>query len=361
MKAGYTATWLITVLLCLTVGACQQHGPSSPEAGGPANAAGSGPPDFIITKTQPFTPRLMAYGKVQPVSVLPIAATEAGVIAGLCVRPGAQVQAGESIAEIGGTHIASLLRQNEANVRSAQAQLDAAEKNLAIEKQQLPNHLSTRQAVQAAESASAQARAALENAQSSLDALRRMRTITAPASGIVLSLSSTNGALVNAGQTILTLQPAGALWLLANYYGASLTTIHTGLRGTFAPADGTKPVPVRVAAILGALNDTGGEAIALTALGPIPWLNGEAGTVALDLAARPMVAVPTRALIVNQGKWWVLLRTAHGNQPREVIPGPTEGWNTWIKSGLAPGSAVIVNDAYLLFHAGIAEQYQIPD
>ena len=56
-----------------------------------------------------------------------------------------------------------------------------------------------------------------------------------------------------------------------------------------------------------------------------------------------------------------MIRTGKRNRPQQVVPGPTEGWNTFIESGLAPGAQVIVNNAYLLFHASIDEQFQIPD
>jgi multidrug efflux pump subunit AcrA (membrane-fusion protein) len=178
----------------------------------------------------------------------------------------------------------------------------------------------------------------------------------------VLQLNTADGALVNAGQPILTIQPANGLWLVANYYGADLAAIRVGMTGQFQPADGGVPVKVSVASISGTLAAGGGELIAMEPLGGDPsWLSGEAGTVALDLPARQMVAVPTRALVLNQGKWWVMIHSAAGDRAQEVVPGPTQGWDTFIVSGLAPGAKVVVNNAYLLFHASIAEQFQIPD
>ncbi len=149
---------------------------------------------------------------------------------------------------------------------------------------------------------------------------------------------------------------------MATYYGADLAAIRMGMRGQFAPSDGDAPVKVRVASILGAMTAGGGESVALEAVGGHPsWLSGESGTVTLDLPAQEMVAVPTRALILNQGKWWVMVHTASGDHAQEVVPGRAQGWETFIVSGLAPGAKVVVNNAYLLFHASVAEQYQIPD
>lgn len=325
-------------------------------------AAQNSSPDFVTVKAREVAPTVVAYGQVGPIAVVPVSAAESGVIKGLRVRPGTHVRAGEELAHLSGPAISSLLLQSEADVRGAKAQLDAAQKSLVIEQQQLSTHLATRQVVQQAESAEAQARTAFDNAQSRLKSVCQMITVIAPTDGVVLALSSADGALVSAGQTILTVQPVGGLWLQANYYGRDLAGIRIGMSGSFAPSDGSQAIPVRVVSIPGTIGAGGGESIALEPLNAHSnWLSGEAGTVTLKSPSRNLVEVPTRALIVNQGKWWVLVHTSKGNHAQEVVPGPAEGWNTIIQSGIAPGTEIVVNNAYLLFHSGIAEQYQIPD
>jgi RND family efflux transporter MFP subunit len=316
----------------------------------------------VAVQTQPVTPHLVAYGQIEPISVVPMGAAETGVVEGLRVVPGSRVRAGQVLARLGGPAMSTLLMQDEADVRSARSQLDAAQKTLDIDTRQLPSHLTTRQAVHQAESAEAQAQTALDNAQSKLAADTQMVTLTAPASGIVLAINSTNGQLVSAGQAVVTLQPEGGLWLRADYYGAALNSIHMGMRGRFVPSDGGAPVSVRVCSEPAMLAAAGGESIAFCpAQQNAAWLNGESGTVTLNLPRRNLVAVPTRALVLNQGKWWVMVRTTKGDRPQQVVPGPVQGWNTFLESGLAPGTRVIVNNAYLLFHANAAEQFQIPD
>ena len=71
--------------------------------------------------------------------------------------------------------------------------------------------------------------------------------------------------------------------------------------------------------------------------------------------------IPTRALILDRGEWWVLLHTDRGNHPQAVVPGPARGWRTFIKRGLQPGAQVVVENAYLEFHSGISRHYQPPD
>ena len=316
----------------------------------------------VSVQLQPVTPQLTAYAQVEPIQLVPVDAAETGVVEGLRVLPGALVHAGQLLATLGGPAMHTILAQNQADVRSAQVTLAAAQKSLTIQRGQLPTHLTTRQAVHQAQSAEAQAQTALENAQSRLAAVRQMMNITASTGGTVLVLNSANGQLISAGQPILTLQPEGRLWLKATFYGSDLRELRTGMKGSFAPSDGGSAVTVRVCSIPGTLTVGGGESVCLCPMGGrSAWLNGESGTVTLDLPQLNLIAVPTRALILNQGKWWVMVHSAKGDHAQRVVPGPTQGWSTFLRSGLAPGTQVIVNDAYLLFHASITEQFQIPD
>lgn len=329
----------------------------TPSASGQAAEA-----DAVAVQLQSMTPHLAAYGQVEPIQLVPVDAAETGVVQGLRVVPGDRVRAGQPLATLSGPTMRTLLMQSEAEVRSAHSALDAAQKDLAIEREQLPSHLTTRQAVHQAESTEAQAQTALDNAKSKLAAARQMMTLNAPITGIVVAINSANGQLVSAGQPVVTLQPAAGLWLRASYYGTALTSIRLGMTGRFTPSDGSAPIAVRVCSVPGMLATGGGESVALCpAHSNAVWLNGESGTVTLDLPRHDLVAVPTRALILNQGTWWVMVHTAKGDHPQQVIPGPAQGWNTFLESGLAPGEQVIVNNAYLLFHASVAEQFQIPD
>lgn len=333
---------------------------SGPIALGQASGTG-----FIVVQLHAVTSHLDAYAQVEAIAVLPLSAAEAGVVAGLKVLPGTHVRAGQELAHLNGPGIRALLLQSEADVRSAQSQLSTSQKSLAIQRQQLPSHLTTRQAVHQAESAAAQAQTGLDNAQSRLQSVRQMMTLTAPADAIVLTLNSADGELVSAGQPVLTLQPANRLWLKAAYYGADLAAIRVGMAGTFSPADRSGSIPVKVCAVFGSLTLGGGESVALVPTLKkakwVKWINGESGSVTLDSRQRRLVAVPTRALILDQGTWWVMVHTSNGDRPQAVEPGPTQGWQTFIEHGLAPGTEVVVENAYLLFHRGISQSYQPPD
>ncbi|MDE3067329.1 MAG: efflux RND transporter periplasmic adaptor subunit [Verrucomicrobiota bacterium] len=318
--------------------------------------------NVVIVRAVTVTNQFEAIAQVEPIAVLPLRAAQAGVVTGPGMVPGALVRAGQEVAKLGGPEIQALLAQDEAAVRSARANLFAARKTLTIERQQLAAHLVTRRTVLQAEGAAAQAQAAFDSARAQLQSVRQTVTLKAPADGTVLAVNAAEGERVGAGEKILTLQPADKLWLKAAYYGSDMAAIHVGITGQYSPAGGGEPAPVKVCTVFGALAPDGGESVGLLATGPAPgWRSGEFGTVTLNGAVRSLVAVPTRALILDQGRWWVLVRTEHGDHRRAVTPGPARGWETFIERGLEPGAEVVVDNAYLEFHRGISKNYRPPD
>lgn len=328
-------------------------------ATGPARAADQ---DFVVAHAQTVVNHMEAYAQVEPVALLPVRAAQAGVLTGFDILPGTRVETGQRLAVLGGPEVASSLAQDEAEVKSAQTTLAGAREALAIQQQELSSRLSTRQNVLLAESTLSQAHARFDAAHAQLQALRQSVSVEAPAPGIVLSVNAADGERVSAGQSIVTLQPAGHLWLTAACYGKDASAVGVGMTGIFAPASGGEPIAVKVSAVSTALAQDGGEAVGLVATAASPrWLNGEYGTVTLNGPAHTLVAVPTRALILDQGKWWVLVHTEKGDLPREVTPGPSRGWQTFIEGGLDPGAHVVVDNAYLKFHQGISQRYQPPD
>ncbi|MDE2142864.1 MAG: hypothetical protein KGJ84_10670 [Elusimicrobia bacterium] len=162
-------------------------------------------------------------------------------------------------------------------------------------------------------------------------------------------------------------RPAGCpaadqLWLKAALYGADVNAVRAGMSGLFVPAGSSRPVPIKVCAKFGLLRADGGESVAMLATSARPDLvNGMFGTVTLTGPVQTLVAVPTRALILDGGRWWVLASTPGGDVPQEVELGPTRGWQTFIERGLKPGTRIVVADAYLRYHRNVAQSYQAPD
>ena len=322
---------------------------------------------FAAAAAARYTPVLRAYGTVAPAYLVPVNAAEAGVLAAFTPLAGMRVRAGEKLGRLQGPALAAALAQRQATLRAADAQRAAARSSLAIVRRQLATHLSTNAMVQQATAALAQARAAAANAQSALAVVQAMQTITAPVAGTVTALAAAAGELVQPGQTLFTLRPRRRLWLQAEFYGADAGAVRVGMAGRFTPAGGQPaggqpPVAVRVTTVAGALAPDGGETVELSPRGaPPPWLAGEFGSLTVHLPARTLLAIPTRALILDRARSWVLVRTRRGLRRQQVAPGPARGWQTYIEHGLRTGDQVVVTNAYLLFHQNIAAAYTPPD
>jgi RND family efflux transporter MFP subunit len=320
--------------------------------------------DFITVHAQTIAHSLRAYGQVEPIAVIQVRAVNPGTLSGLRVVPGSAVTEGEVLARIGGPRMESLLTARAQTLRGAQSREEAASRALEIVQRQLAVQLATRQAVNAARSELAAAQAAARTADAQLREAQDLQTVRAPAAGTVIEVQAADGEQTTAGQTLLTLQPAGKLWIRAAYYGADAALLHVGMTGHFQPSGDGETIPVRIAAISSSIAADGGLGVGLVPTSPAPprwWISGQWGTLTLTGPSRAMVEVPTQALILDRGRWWVLVHTAQGNKPQEVAPGPAHGWQTAIASGLQPGQQVVVTDAFLQYHRGIARSYTAPN
>lgn len=361
-------TWQCAALAVLFVGHCLGTGADAAPVH-IAAATVTPEPETLVVHAQPVADHFRAFAQVQPVALLPVRAVEGGIVAAMKVVPGSHVAVGQALATLTGPEVQSLLVKRKSAVRSTRAVLTAAKQSLAIEHKQLSARLSTRQAVAAAQRATATAKAAFETARAQLWATQQMSTLHAPSAGIVLSVSAANGERITAGQVVLTVQTSGSLWLKADFYGKDADSIRIGMKGQFQPAAGGAPVAVTVASVSAALGLDGGESVGLIAAESTvrgektlsPWSNGERGIVTVEGATRSMIAVPTRALILDRGRWWVLVRTTQGERRQAVVPGPARGWLTFIEKGLEPEQQVVVQNAYLEFHRGISQHYTPPD
>ncbi len=315
-------------------------------------ASGASMTGTVLARAQPVTRRYRAYAQVRPIAVTAMRAVEAGTVSRL-VLPGERVRAGQVLAVLAGPQAEALLGERRGSLRAAALQLSADRRKLAA-------RLVTRQVVAADE-------AAFDHARGQLRVALQTLTVRAPAAGQVLSVHAADGEQLASGQLILTLE-TGRPWLEARYYGTEALAIRPGVTGWFHPISGAA-VPVRVKTVSRALGADGAEEVGLLpmiapgggAALAAAWRTGQWGTVTLEGATRSLVAVPSRALILDRAQWWVLVRTAHGDRRQRVVPGPSRGWQTFIEQGLEPGEHVVVQNAYLEFYHGIASRYTPPN
>jgi len=332
----------------------------------PAYATARTPPpgDYAVVRLQHHAMVYTAYAQVEPVSTVPVRALAPGALNDLHVVPGATVARGQVLGRLGGARQRAFMAGREAALRSATTREATARQVLAIAHTQYAQRLATRQDVDAARSALAAARAALDTARARLGEARAMSSLRAPAAGTVMAVQAADGEQMAVGETVLTLLPRNTLWIHATYYGADAARLRPGMHGRFQPTADSAAIPVKLVSIASALAPDGGRGAWLLPLDPASassWIDGQSGTVTLDGPVRNGVTVPTSALVLDRGRWWVLVRTARGDRPQPVVPGPALGWRTWIANGLRAGQQVVAKDAFLKFHRDIAQSYQPPD
>ena len=301
------------------------------------------PAGWITVRATQQAPHLWGFAVVRPGTPIIITALRAGALVSLAVASGETVRPGQTIGRLGGPRIAAAL----ARARAARA---AARADLAAARGKFADHLATKAAVARAEAAALVARA-------NLAALRAACRLQSPVAGQVQRLMAGAGASLQPGQGVAVVQPAAGAWVRAVLYGPQTARLMAGMPARFSPADGAPAVPVTLRGRLGVRPD-GGLALAFAGTGLRP---GSAGRVSLSLPSRPVFLVPSAALVLDEGRWWVMLHGAKGDHAVPVVPGPAAGTQTPILSGLKAGDRVIVQDAALLYHRGIAGLYQPPD
>lgn len=318
--------------------------------------------NYFTVHAQSFTEHLNAYSEVIPISLVRIRAREPGIIQDLHILPGQTVKAGESLGRLRGPEVRAALSNYRSAVVTDKAQLTAAQHLLKIERSERTLKLNTRKELYHAKARVAREQAQLRADRAKLESFKHTIDLRAPVTGVASAITAGDGEQVMQGQTLLSLQAPGRLWLRARFYGQEIRAIHTGMTGVFTPSDGRPPIKVKVVSILPAVASDGAQPVGLEAMqGQSVWTSGEAGTVRLEGKKITAVSIPTRALVLNRGHWWVLVHTPKGDHRQAVQTGPSRGDFTLITRGLEPGEQVVVSNAYIDFHSHFSAHYKPPD
>lgn len=319
----------------------------------------------VTVKPQTVVPQVRAFARVAPITDATLLAASDGRLEQLDVVPGSMLRSGQHIGRLGGTRVRAIMARDQALLDAARDDEAARRDTLAIIRARLLQHLSTRQDLDRAIDALGRARAQRVTAEGRLRTDRALSTLRAPATGTVMVVLAHPGERVHAGQALLRMQPDDALRLEAAFYASSARRqVHVGMPGRFVPDDGSPAIRVRVAQLPPRLRADGGQPVILVPAAHEPahaWVSGETGTVSLEGHPAQHFLVPTRALILDRGHWWVLVRTSTGDRRQSVTPGTRRDGQTVILDGLRSGMVVIVDHAYSRFHRDIAHRYQVQD
>lgn len=318
-------------------------------------------PDWVTVHAQTFTPTQSVYATTAAVTTLPVMSRCAGtLVVASSSLSGAVLSAHAPLARLQGTLYQAQQTQSQANLAQSQVQVQSTERLQRIAQAELARHLATEQMVLRATSAVAVAQAELRTAQARWASVRDCGVIEAPVAGQLLDWTASTGQRVEPGQMLGRLLPSAGVWLTAHLFDVSAVALTPGRTAEFVPEDGA-PIRVRLVSVVPPETAGAGIQTNWVPVSAHPFSLGLFGHLVLTEPVQTRVMVPTRALILDQGQWWLMLHTHQGDVRRSVVPGVAQGWLTTIEHGVAAGDSVVVRGAYLAYHHAIAQAYQPPD
>jgi HlyD family secretion protein len=160
-----------------------------------------------------LTVYVTATGTITAVISVDVGTQVSGIITNLYADFNSEVKAGQIIARLDTTFLYQSLRDAEANLDRAQAQLNDSKRNLDRERALVDRGLDAQMNLDAATTLSESNDAALKSAQAALDRAKinlEYATICAPISGVVVNRA------VNVGQTVAASYSSPTLFTIAN-------------------------------------------------------------------------------------------------------------------------------------------------
>lgn len=181
---------------------------------------------------------------------------------------------------------------------------------------------------------------------------RRLVTITAPRSGIVLNRGVSAGTAVDPSTEILTIADLSEIWVIAEVTEADAVQVHTGATAMLSfPMSGREPFTARVEFIYPTLTER-----TRTVRVRLPVGNSDGalrpgmyGSAEFRPVARNALTVARDAVIDTGESQHVFVQTARDRlEPRQVKVGVRLADRVEIRQGLAPGDRVVTTGVFLI-------------
>ena len=337
--------------LGLTVAACGGHGDETAEKSDQPSA--SGPTVTVAAAAVTSQPRIItASGTVTAWEEVPVGAETGGLVAtAVYVDEGSYVRQGQPLVQLNDSLLRAQLRQQQASVQTAEANLARDDAALA-RSQELKERgflsqasLDTALANQRASTANlASARASLSETQTRLS----QATLRAPVSGLIISRSVTRGQIVAAGTEMFRMVRDGRLELDAQVPETELGLIRAGQTATIS-SDQVGQTTGRVRIVTPEVNAESRLGVARIALaGNGGFRPGMFAKAQIDVGAQPTITVPTPAVLYreNRAGVFVLMTNNHVRfQPVNVLSRAEDRTSV---SGLNAGAQVVAEGAGFL-------------
>ena len=190
-------------------------------------------------------------------------------------------------------------------------------------------------------------------------------TYSAPTSGVVAELSTTEGQYVGEGGPVLRLEGYGNLWVEADVYPSEAGNVKVGQQLRVIVAGwNDQPQTMTIQFITPAL-ETGRQVMQIRGTIPNPanqWQPGQQAYVLLpSKTSGQALTLPVDAVIREQRGTHIWIETAKGKYvPRMVTTGMETADRVEIKTGLEEGEKVVVTGAYLLYSEFVLKKGKNP-
>ena len=180
---------------------------------------------------------------------------------------------------------------------------------------------------------------------------RRLVTIVAPRSGVVVNRGVTAGTSVDPSTTLLTIADLSRVWVLAEVPEANIPGIRVGTVAQLDfPASGRPPFAARVDFVYPTLTDrTRTLRVRFSAANADGSLRpGLYGTAAFESAGQVVITVPRDAVVDTGLQQHVFVATGDRFEPRAVTLGLQLADRVEIRGGLNEGERVVAAGVFLL-------------
>jgi len=299
-------------------------------------------------------PRVVnASGTVSAWEEVPVGAETGGLVAtGVFVDEGVYVRQGQALVQLNDAVLRAQLRQQQAAVQTAEANLSRDEAAL-TRSQELKERgflsqasLDTAQANQRSSAAGvASARAALSQTQTQLN----QATVRAPVSGLVIRRSVTRGQIVQPGTELFRIVRDGRLELDAQVPETELPLVRAGMPAAIVGDQGAE-TSGRVRIVTSEVDPQTRLGIARVALVTNSGLRpGMFARARIDVGQAPALTVPSDAVVFREGRAGVYVIGPNAAvRFAPVQTGDRSGNRVAVTSGLTSGQQVVVQGAGFL-------------
>jgi Cu(I)/Ag(I) efflux system membrane fusion protein len=180
---------------------------------------------------------------------------------------------------------------------------------------------------------------------------KRLLTVVAPRSGVVVNRGVTVGTSVDPSTTLLTIADLSRVWILAEVPEASIPFVRVGTSAQLDfPASGRPPFTSRVDFVYPTLTErTRTVRVRLSAANPRGALRpGLYGTAAFASASQNVITVPRDAVVDTGMQQHVFVAAGDRFEPRAVTVGVQLADRVEIRDGLKEGEQIVAAGVFLL-------------